>query len=89
MTDPIEIAVALLIGMSSVGVLSVAGAVAWGLIRRWDRPRPAMTEAEAEKLRTAVDHLAGEVSDLHERLDFTERVLASQRDSGRLGGGDA
>jgi hypothetical protein len=38
MNDPIEIAVAILIALSSVGVLGVIGAIAWGLIQRWSRP---------------------------------------------------
>ncbi len=87
MTDPIEIAIAVLIGVSSLGVLTVAGAVAWGLIQRWERPRPVMGEAEATKLREAVDHLASEVSELHERIDFAERVLAAHRETDRLEGG--
>jgi hypothetical protein len=86
MHGPIEIAVAILIGMGSIGVLGVGGAFAWGLLRRWDRPRPTMTDAELERLRQAVEHLAGEVSELQERLDFTERVLASS-DEERLAPG--
>ena len=87
MTEPIEIAIAVLIGVSSLGVFVVAGAVAWGLIRRWERPRPVMAEADARELREAVDHLAAEVSELHERLDFAERVLGSQGETARLEGG--
>jgi hypothetical protein len=83
MNDPIEIAVALLISLSSIGVLGVTGALAFGLIRRWSRPAPELPSAELDELRKAMDHLAGEVTDLHERVDFAERVLA-QRDQPRL-----
>ena len=34
-----------------------------------------------------LDALRQEVADVHERLDFTERLLASQREAGRLGDG--
>lgn len=40
---------------------------------------PAMVE-EVERLRI-------EVSELHERMDFTERLLAAQREDERLSGG--
>ena len=36
-----------------------------------------------------VDRLRLEVSELHERMDFTERLLASQREEQRLPGLDA
>ena len=83
MNDPIEIAVAILISLSSVGVLGVTGAFAWGLIQRWSRPRPVLPSAELDELRKAIDHLSAEVADIHERVDFAERVLA-QRDQPRL-----
>ena len=83
MNDPIEIAVAVLIGVSSLGVFAVAGAFAWGLVKRFERPRPVMGEAEARQLRQAVEQLAGEVSELHERLDFAERVLTAGREGDR------
>lgn len=83
MSDPIEIAVAILISLSSVGVLGITGAFALGLIRRWSRPAPVQPSAELDELRRAIDHLASEVADIHERVDFAERVLA-QRDQPRL-----
>ena len=36
-----------------------------------------------------LDALRQEVVEVHERLDFTERLLANQRDMGRLGEGSA
>lgn len=41
---------------------------------------PALVE-EVERLRL-------EVSELHERMEFTERMLASRRDSGAVGAGE-
>ncbi len=33
-----------------------------------------------------IEHLRSEVSELHERVDFTERLLARQSEIARLGG---
>ena len=43
---------------------------------------------EVGALRSSVETLRGEVSEMHDRLDFTERMLAQQRDPSRprLGG---
>lgn len=43
---------------------------------------------EVGALRSTVETLRGEMSEMHERLDFTERMLAQQRDPSRprLGG---
>lgn len=35
---------------------------------------------ELAELRESVDRLSGEVAELHERLDFAERMLAQQRE---------
>ena len=40
--------------------------------------------AELTQLREAVERLNGEVAELQERVDFTERVLAQQREAGKL-----
>ena len=34
-----------------------------------------------------LDQLRQEVAELHERVDFTERLLAQKREAGQLGGG--
>lgn len=44
--------------------------------------------AESEALRAEVDELRYRVSELEERLDFTERVLAQQKQPGQLPGGE-
>lgn len=36
-----------------------------------------------------LEHLRQDVSELQERVDFTERLLAQTRESGRIGGGAA
>lgn len=45
--------------------------------------------AEATALRDEVADLRHELGEVQERLDFTERVLAQQKDDGRLLGGGA
>ncbi|NIN09936.1 MAG: hypothetical protein GTN62_00835 [Gemmatimonadales bacterium] len=44
--------------------------------------------AESEALRAEVDELRYRVSELEERLDFTERVLAQHKQPGQLPGGE-
>jgi hypothetical protein len=36
-----------------------------------------------------LENLRQDVTELQERLDFAERLLAQSRDAGRVGGGDA
>jgi hypothetical protein len=40
--------------------------------------------AEVEQLRQEVDDLRGQLVDVQERLDFTERILAKTREADRL-----
>lgn len=42
--------------------------------------------AELEQLRADVDQLRQELGEVHERLDFTERLLAQRREQDRLPG---
>jgi len=42
------------------------------------------TPGEVEQLRAEVDELRGQLSEVHERLDFTERMLAKTREAERL-----
>ena len=39
---------------------------------------------EVEQLRTEVEELRGQLSEVHERLDFAERMLAKTREAERL-----
>jgi hypothetical protein len=45
-----------------------------------------LDEPEIEHLRQAVTGLQMEMTELHERLEFTERLLAGQREPERLPG---
>lgn len=42
------------------------------------------TTGEVEQLRGEVEELRGQLAEVHERLDFTERVLARTREAERL-----
>jgi len=46
--------------------------------------RASRDDGEVERLRVEVDDLRGLVGDLQERLEFTERLLAQQREAGKL-----
>jgi hypothetical protein len=39
---------------------------------------------DVEQLREAVEELRGQLADVQERLDFTERLLTKQRDADRI-----
>ena len=78
------------LGGMAVGALFMVGV--YRLVVRWiDRrhgtPLPEGTREELEELRrqvAAVEELPERVSELEERLDFAERLLAQQREPDRL-----
>ena len=86
--DPIDVAIAISIVIGALGSLTVVGVVSSALLKRWSRPKPSVEPAEAHELRHAISQLAAEVSELHERVDFTERMLTSQREAQRLEEGE-
>ena len=47
-------------------------------------PTPPGGSGDAEQVREAVEELRREVAELAERVDFTERLLAKQREAVRL-----
>jgi hypothetical protein len=82
--DPVDVAIAVSIVTVVAGGMTILGVTAVALLKKWTRPRPELPATDVTRLSDAVEQLAGEVSELHERLDFAERVLASQRDGSRL-----
>jgi hypothetical protein len=46
------------------------------------------TPAPEPELLADVDALRQEVSELHERVDFAERLLAQRQDQGKIGAGE-
>lgn len=82
--DPIEVGTAWAIVILSGGGMVVLGMFARALLKKWSTPKHAAPSEDVERLRRAVEDLALEVGDLHERMDFAERVLASQPETPRL-----
>ena len=84
---PMEI-IGPVIGIGSLIMITAAGVVA---VRRFSPPRVADTSERDQLLEDVharlaeVDQLKQQVSELAERVDFTERVLAKQRQAPRLG----
>jgi hypothetical protein len=65
------------------GIL-ITGSIVWGVVQhariqaRRDEADPALAQAVGA-LRDQVDVLQQQLSDVHDRLDFTERMLAQGR----------
>jgi hypothetical protein len=73
--------------------IPVAGVVFYGLhrllrlrIEQVHAGVEAPSGAELEALRTEVAELRAELGEVHERLDFTERVLTQDRERQRIAG---
>ena len=88
--DPVDISVALSIFMGSTGVVAIALMAARVVLRRWSTRKvdPPGNEAVRE-LQEAVGRLSEEIVDLHERMDFAERLVAASREPERLHPGES
>lgn len=86
-TTPMDIAVAIAIVVGTVGVVGTGFVLIRAVVKRWLTP-PAMPSAvpELAELREAVGQLSAEIAELHERMDFTERVLAQHAERPRIDG---
>lgn len=79
--------------MSAAGVAYTMVALANVMIKRLEGQKPAPSEqleAELADLRARLDEAEaarGRITELEERLDFAERLLAQQREHSRLPGG--
>jgi hypothetical protein len=82
--DPIEIAIGLSIFVGSTGTVALVLMVARAALGRWSSPRVESPDEGVRKLEEAIGRLSEEITDLHERTDFAERVLATQREPERL-----
>ncbi len=83
MVDPVDIGIAVAIAIASLGSVFILATLARGLVKKWTGDKPALNDGEVAELRQRVGELGAEVAELHERLDFTERVLANQPDAPR------
>ena len=79
--DPIDGAIALIMVVTSTGMVWILGTLAKGLVTKWNQPKGSVSDAEEmQELRDAISQIAGEVGELHERIDFSERLIAANRD---------
>jgi hypothetical protein len=84
--DPIEIAIGLSIFVGSSGAVALVLMAGRAWLGRWSIPKVEASDEDARELHEAVGRLSAEIADLHERLDFAERMLAAQRAPERLEG---
>jgi hypothetical protein len=74
----------LLIVIFSVSIPSAAGVFAYWLRLRAQRQTRQELPSEVDEFRAELEalraDLGGQIADLHERVDFTERLLAQSRD---------
>jgi hypothetical protein len=82
--DPIDVGTAWAIVILSGGGMIVLGMFARALLKKWSLPKQGMSQEDVERLRRVVEDLALDVGELHERMDFAERVLSNQPESKRL-----
>ena len=78
--------VALVMGLLGLGGILALGPIGRALADRLRgrRREPALDTAEVEALRDELDTLRRQVSELAERQDFAERLLAQARERGLL-----
>lgn len=82
--DPIEFGAGLSMVIASVGGVGFLIVLARALLRKWSQPPGGADADEIRELRHRMNQIASEVAELHERIDFTERVLAAHEDLPRL-----
>jgi hypothetical protein len=63
--------------------IQVGRAISWKARQR----ASAASDTDVDELRQSLEAMQHRVSELEERVDFAERLLAKQRDSDRLGQG--
>lgn len=68
------------------GIVFVVRPVAAAIAKRiaGEHRAPAMDAGEREEILSELQQVKQELSDLAERMDFAERLLAKQGDAGRL-----
>ncbi len=69
-----------------IGVVGLKGLKTWSEYKLKMRETP---DRDSERLTEAVQQLQEEVAELHERMDFTERVLSEVRARKVIGPGDS
>jgi hypothetical protein len=82
--DPIDWGIGVAIASGSIGSIVMATLILRAALARWVKPSRNAPSHQLEEMRAGLNRLTDEVAELHERLDFAERVLARQRDLARL-----
>ncbi len=75
-----------------IPILAVTGAFVLIGLKGWSNHQLRMRETpggDNERLAEAVQQLHDEVAELHERVDFTERMLSEVRSRDAIGPGDS
>jgi hypothetical protein len=85
--QPMEVAVAVMVVVGTIGLVGVVWMLARGLLRKWSGAVPA-DPSEVQALRQTVQQLGTDVAELQERLDFTERMLARAKVPERIERGE-
>ena len=67
-----------------VAIIIIAAQVSKAIFGGRTRRGPPENEAELGELRQNLEAMQTRVTELEERVDFTERLLAKQRDADRL-----
>jgi len=87
-----SLGVAFAIPVGIIGAISVAvvlrGPIGKALARRLEGDQPSIA-APSDEVLAELDDLRSRVLELEERVDFSERLLASHRDRSREAGGSA
>ncbi len=68
-----------------VAIIIIAAQISKAIFAKSRRGPPPENDAEVSELRQNLEAMQTRVTELEERVDFTERLLAKQRDSDRLG----
>ncbi len=75
-----------------VPIFGILGGVGLVGLRIWTNHKLKMREmpdGDNERLTEAVQQLSDEVAELHERMEFTERMLSEVRSRNAIGPGDS
>ncbi len=69
-----------------IGVVGLKGLKTWSEYKLKMRENP---DGDSERLTEAVQQLQEEIAEIHERMDFTERMLSEVRERKVIGPGDS
>jgi len=76
--------IALSIPVVAIIVTGINKRAKWRLEEAQLRMGGGIDAEELDELRADLDHVRAELGEMHERLDFTERLLTQSRDRGEL-----